>query len=160
MVGRQPLFAPESRSSTGSDEQFAREEDALLGNHQRSTANNVPTSRATLWREIGLFTWAVLATATAIVLAVLFQHQAQAGHGTTKPTAGKRNLVFMVSDGSMYFQVIIFRLGLTPQFCSVVVIFSLSTIIANSLSLQWDRPAFHLLEAFVSTKKVYLSTIL
>jgi alkaline phosphatase len=49
------------------------------------------------WREIGLFVWAVLATAAVIVLAVLFQ---RAGTGTKKTHAsGKRNLIFMVSDG-------------------------------------------------------------
>lgn len=48
-------------------------------------------------REIILFVWALVATAAVIVLAVWMQH----GRDTTPYTkpAGKRNLVFMVSDG-------------------------------------------------------------
>lgn len=48
-------------------------------------------------REIVLFIWALLATAIIIVLAVLLQHNQQTSH-FDKP-AGKRNLIFMVSDG-------------------------------------------------------------
>lgn len=48
-------------------------------------------------REIILFIWALLATAIIIVLAVWIQHKQQTGP-YSKP-AGKRNLVFMVSDG-------------------------------------------------------------
>lgn len=44
-----------------------------------------------------LFVWALLATAIIIVLAVWYQHNQQTGQ-FSKPT-GKRNLIFMVSDG-------------------------------------------------------------
>lgn len=48
-------------------------------------------------REFALFIWALLATATVIVLAVWAQHKEQtSGHGDR---SAKRNLVFMVSDG-------------------------------------------------------------
>lgn len=48
-------------------------------------------------REIILFIWAMLATAVIIILAVLLQHSQQTGR-FSKPV-GKRNLIFMVSDG-------------------------------------------------------------
>ena len=52
------------------------------------------------WKEIGLFAWALLATAVVVVLAVVYQHS-RAGHaskGANIPE-GKKNLIFMVSDG-------------------------------------------------------------
>jgi len=49
-------------------------------------------------RETILFVWALLATAGVIVLAVWTQHQRQTTTPPGRPT-GKRNLVFMVSDG-------------------------------------------------------------
>ncbi|KAL2760931.1 hypothetical protein ACRALDRAFT_1038120 [Sodiomyces alcalophilus JCM 7366] len=48
-------------------------------------------------RQILLFTWALLATAGVIVLAVWSQHNQQTRPKPSPP--GKRNLVFMVSDG-------------------------------------------------------------
>lgn len=55
-------------------------------------------NRASRYREIGFFLWALFATAAVIVIAVWTQH-----NQTTKPRhhgpAAKRNLVFMVSDG-------------------------------------------------------------
>ena len=48
-------------------------------------------------REVVLFVWALLATAIIIVLAVWFQHNQQTGQFSKPP--GKRNLIFMVSDG-------------------------------------------------------------
>ncbi|KAM4062283.1 alkaline phosphatase domain-containing protein [Hirsutella rhossiliensis] len=48
-------------------------------------------------REFALFTWALLATAAVIVIAVWTQHNEQtSAHGDR---SAKRNLVFMVSDG-------------------------------------------------------------
>lgn len=92
----QPLFASDRPSSTHSDDS-ADEEDALLGNRQKTAAET--TSRK--WREFGLFAWALMATAAAIVLAVLFQHQgvSQGETSTPKKQTGKKNLIFMVSDG-------------------------------------------------------------
>jgi len=97
----EPLFASERRDSSIHSEQRAVDEDtALLGNPERATAT--PQSRYGLWRELGLFTWAVVATAGLIILAVLYQHETQGSRSAKpkKPTGlGKRNLIFMVSDG-------------------------------------------------------------
>jgi alkaline phosphatase len=51
-----------------------------------------------LWREIGLFTWAVIATVAVIILAVAFERQQSLKNQPRKPS-GKRNLIMMVSDG-------------------------------------------------------------
>lgn len=56
-------------------------------------------SRAGFWRELGLFTWAVVATAAVIVLAVVSQHHSSPLHEEKPKLNGKRNLIFMVSDG-------------------------------------------------------------
>lgn len=79
-------------------EQEAEAEDAAL--HPAA-----PTVWSVRLREIFLFSWAFLATAGLIILAVFFQHRQQ----TTSPSASsplssstppsKRNLIFMVSDG-------------------------------------------------------------
>ncbi|KAI5277887.1 vacuolar alkaline phosphatase [Ascosphaera acerosa] len=60
-----------------------------------------------LWRQFALFVWATTVTAAFIVLAVYFQHARDTGGGPAsrkRPAsgaapAGKRNLIFMVSDG-------------------------------------------------------------
>lgn len=102
MARQQPLLAPRPSSEASSIRQ-EEEEDALLtglrtnrGQERRGWA---------FWREIGLFTWALVATAAVIVLSVFLQHGSTNGHDTQpswgpggKPT-GKRNLIFMVSDG-------------------------------------------------------------
>ncbi|KAF5013909.1 hypothetical protein FDECE_122 [Fusarium decemcellulare] len=59
---------------------------------------NSKASRNSRLREIGLFVWALLATAAVIVVAIWTQHQQQTKHDRDAPSA-KRNLVFMVSDG-------------------------------------------------------------
>jgi alkaline phosphatase len=92
-------------SQTSGDGDIA-EEDALLTG--RRTGKQAPTSSIgrARWREIGLFVWALVATAIVVVLAVVWQHNSQttragAGdHSTGKDKyGGKRNLIFMVSDG-------------------------------------------------------------
>ncbi|KAL8733427.1 MAG: hypothetical protein Q9181_003574 [Wetmoreana brouardii] len=99
--GDEPLLSQDRPSSDHSDERSVEEEDALLtGQKQQRTWG---WSR---WREIGLFAWAVIATALVILFAVLYQHQQQTsnpspsggGWKNGRPT-GKRNLIFMVSDG-------------------------------------------------------------
>ena len=105
MPGSQPLFAQERRSSATSEEQAAREDDALLGNQRSSDEIELKRrSRAGFWREVGLFTWAAVATAAVIVLAVVLQHQGKSHtqDGKARKPTGKRNLIFMVSDGSMF----------------------------------------------------------
>lgn len=101
---RQPLLAGNRRrSSTASDQRAEAEDEALIGIAKSEQSSH---SRGASWRELGLFIWAVLATATVIVLAVVYQH-----HDVTQkpvdgvPTneegrvSGKKNLIFMVSDG-------------------------------------------------------------
>ena len=100
---QEPLLRSSRPSSDHSSQQIEEEDDLLTGKHKLQAAQK---SRATFWRELGLFVWAVLATAIVIVLAVLYQH-AQASQSKpvsdgeldgSKPS-GKRNLIFMVSDG-------------------------------------------------------------
>lgn len=92
-----PLLAPDRPSSERSFEMSASEEDALLAS-PRSDA--LPRSKSAIWREVGLFVWAVIATAAFIILGVLVQHNSKTSPDdvVSKP-GGKRNLVFMVSDG-------------------------------------------------------------
>ncbi|TEA19935.1 Repressible alkaline phosphatase [Colletotrichum sidae] len=61
-----------------------------------SEADPTPPGPSRL-REVFLFIWALLATAAVIVLAVWSQHRSQTNDGY-RPL-GKRNLIFMVSDG-------------------------------------------------------------
>ncbi|KAJ4424120.1 vacuolar alkaline phosphatase [Gnomoniopsis sp. IMI 355080] len=90
---RTPLLAASRRSidSARSDERAEEEDNAIRG----TSPNREGWS--TRLREIVLFIWALLATAVIIVLAALLQHNQQTGQ-FSKPS-GKRNLVFMVSDG-------------------------------------------------------------
>ncbi|KAL8779403.1 MAG: hypothetical protein Q9213_006953 [Squamulea squamosa] len=99
--GEEPLLSRGGPSSDRSDDRSMEEEDALL------TGQKQPRKQGwAFWREIGLFAWAVIATALVIILAVLYQHQQQTsspkpsggGWKDGRPT-GKRNLIFMVSDG-------------------------------------------------------------
>ncbi|KGY15614.1 hypothetical protein PABG_11267 [Paracoccidioides brasiliensis Pb03] len=91
------------RSSSEHSSIRTGEADALLTGER--TYRDEERSRSSIWRELGLFAWALFATVTVIILAVLYQHQVQknaSGPGKLgpgeKPT-GKRNLIFMVSDG-------------------------------------------------------------
>ncbi|KAI5235167.1 alkaline phosphatase [Aureobasidium subglaciale] len=94
--GEEPMLT--RRPSSHNDER-ATEEDALLTGqrpHRQPSA-----SRWARYREIALFTWGLVATAAVIVLAVVYQHQTSEATPEThreRPN-GKRNLVFMVSDG-------------------------------------------------------------
>lgn len=77
----------------------ANESDPLLSSHDRSDdADNRKAVRHSRIRELGLFVWALVATAAVIVIAVWTQHEQQTRHDRNVPSA-KRNLVFMVSDG-------------------------------------------------------------
>ncbi|EEH11028.1 alkaline phosphatase [Histoplasma capsulatum G186AR] len=86
------------RSSSEHSERSGEEEDALLTG--QPTNRNGERHRSLL-RELGLFAWAVIATVAVITLGVLYQHQTQnklkLDPGTNP--SGKRNLIFMVSDG-------------------------------------------------------------
>lgn len=92
--GQEPLIhRPGSQSS---NERGIEEEDALLTGQAtgKQTPQSTPRSK---WREIGLFVWALLATAAVVVLAVVYQHSTTENADPTPQ--GKRNLIFMVSDG-------------------------------------------------------------
>ncbi|OJD11039.1 hypothetical protein AJ78_08109 [Emergomyces pasteurianus Ep9510] len=92
-----PLLVQRS-SSEHSSERAGEEEDALLTGQP---TNRDGERRRSLWRELGLFAWALIATVAVITLGVLYLHQTQKNpkfDPGTKPS-GKRNLIFMVSDG-------------------------------------------------------------
>lgn len=93
---QQPLFAQDRPSSEVSDERNIEEEDALLAGSRKSQRR--PYGWA-FWGEVGLFAWAVIATILVIVFGVMIhRQQALRSSGSGRPT-GKRNLIFMVSDG-------------------------------------------------------------
>lgn len=100
MARNDPLLA-QRPSSDLSPERSDAEEDALLtGQRIRRNDRRGPT----FWRQVGLFSWALIATAAVIILGVYYQHQQSTGKhdGKWKPRdrpTGKRNLIFMVSDG-------------------------------------------------------------
>ncbi|KAL8810335.1 MAG: hypothetical protein Q9200_002655 [Gallowayella weberi] len=100
--GEEPLLSGRP-SSDHSDERNVEEEDALLTGQKQQQPRRYTWA---FWREIGIFAWAVVATALVIILAILYQHQQQTS--SPKPSGGawkdgrptgKRNLIFMVSDG-------------------------------------------------------------
>lgn len=81
------------------------ERDPLLrdgdGDNQETTDTKSPL-RSSRVREIALFTWALVATAAVIIVAVWAQHVQQTTPTNPPPKTGhngKRNLIFMVSDG-------------------------------------------------------------
>ena len=92
---KRPLFAPGRCASVQSEEHAAQEDDALIGNRQNGL--NASSNLSGFFREAALFTWALIATIIVIILATILQHRSHPGQ-PTKPT-GKRNLIFMVSDG-------------------------------------------------------------
>lgn len=102
-AGDRPLLA----RSSSQDSRSIAEEDALLTGQPTGRRTSGPRTWR-FWREIGLFAWAVVATAAVIIVALLYQKAADTsgGHGDPfhppgKPSdpSGKRNLIFMVSDG-------------------------------------------------------------
>jgi alkaline phosphatase len=101
MSRQEPLLAPRP-SSDRSSMRNAEEEDALLTGER--TGRNQGRGWG-FWREIGIFTWAVVATIVVAILAVLYQNEITHNHSGSKPwgpggkPTGKRNVIFMVSDG-------------------------------------------------------------
>lgn len=94
MPSAQPLFVNERQASEDGE---ADEDTALLG----KSGNGATKDRSKFWRELALFSWASIATAAVIVLAVYSQHLQQGSQpdGKQATPKGKRNLIFMVSDG-------------------------------------------------------------
>lgn len=93
--GDAPLLV--SRPSEGSNEPIAAEEDALLTGEPQQDKKSSPLRT---WGVAGLSIWAVLSTIVMVILAVLY-HQARVDNDKddTPQPKGKRNLIFMVSDG-------------------------------------------------------------
>jgi len=93
--GHEPMLARRPSSQISGDQGIA-EEDALLTGQPDVRER----SRWQRWREIGVFVWAMVMTIVVIVLAVTYEqsqaHQTEEGGG--RPN-GKRNLIFMISDG-------------------------------------------------------------
>jgi hypothetical protein len=93
--GDAPLLV--QRPSAESDEQAAAEEDALLTGERQDDKNSSPL-RA--WGIAGLSLWAVLSTIVLVILAVLYNQARRENAVANLPhPRGKRNLIFMVSDG-------------------------------------------------------------
>ncbi|KAB8074002.1 alkaline-phosphatase-like protein [Aspergillus leporis] len=102
MPREEPLLAPRP-SSDHSSIRNAEEEDALLTGER--THREQQRTKWAFWKDVGLFSWAFIATIAVIVLSVVYQHEASKSHETKQPwgpggkPTGKRNLIFMVSDG-------------------------------------------------------------
>ncbi|KAF2638764.1 alkaline phosphatase-like protein [Massarina eburnea CBS 473.64] len=94
MAGDRPLLSPGSPSSEHSRD--IAEEDALLTGQPTHRNHDGPRTWK-FWREIGLLVWAIIATVLVVVLAVVYQKSVPAKE--PESASGKRNLVFMVSDG-------------------------------------------------------------
>ena len=89
-----PLLA-RNDSDDGSPDCGLQEEEELLTGRRKSLSGE----RRRQWREIALFGWALVATVVAVVLAVVYETSTRGpGSGGPRPE-GKRNLIFMVSDG-------------------------------------------------------------
>ncbi|KAJ5103308.1 Repressible alkaline phosphatase [Penicillium argentinense] len=104
MSREEPLLA-QRQSSERSSIRYAEEEDALLTG-EATGRREEPRRGWRFWREIGMFAWALIATILVIVLAVVYQHEASKSQHQPKDSwgpgdkpTGKRNLIFMVSDG-------------------------------------------------------------
>lgn len=106
MAREEPLLAPRS-SSEQSSLRADEEEEALLAGERTQRQEATQQRRGwAFWREIGIFAWALIATVLVIVLAVVYQHETSKSHHPEKDSwgpggkpTGKRNLIFMVSDG-------------------------------------------------------------
>jgi len=84
-------------SSEISNEQAAAEEDALLTGERQKDKE---TSALRTWGVAGLSLWAVLSTIILVILAVLYNQARRENEVDNSPhPKGKRNLIFMVSDG-------------------------------------------------------------
>ena len=106
MAREEALAPPRLSSDDGSSVRNDEEDYALLTGER--TDHQDKRRAWPSWREIGAFSWAIIATILVIVLAALYPHNSAEPHNhypsnTTwgpggKPT-GKRNMIFMVSDG-------------------------------------------------------------
>ncbi|KAJ9636275.1 vacuolar alkaline phosphatase [Coniosporium tulheliwenetii] len=95
-------MAPSERSllsgrPSSENERDLAEEDALLTGERQARMEPSP-SKWKRWRELGLLVWAIIATAAVIIVAVIYQYKTTE-HSSGPAPSGKRNLIFMVSDG-------------------------------------------------------------
>ncbi|KAI9894106.1 MAG: hypothetical protein M1814_004877 [Vezdaea aestivalis] len=104
MSSQRPLLA--SRASSDHSDERAEAEDALLTGQQTGKSQQRKQYGWKFWREVGLFAWALIATIAVIVVASVYQHNVKSGLSrgqqpvpSVNPPIGKRNLIFMVSDG-------------------------------------------------------------
>lgn len=94
--GDAPLLV-QRQSTENSNEQAAAEEDALLTGERQSDKNS---SSLRTWGVAGLSLWAVLSTIVLVILSVLYSQARRDNAVDNSPhPKGKRNLIFMVSDG-------------------------------------------------------------
>lgn len=105
MARDEPLLAPRV-SSDHSSIRNAEEEDALLLTGERNNRRQPQSRSKNFWRELGLFAWALAATIAVVILAVVYQQRTGRNTHNNSPTwgpggkpTGKRNMIFMVSDG-------------------------------------------------------------
>ncbi|KAK4543352.1 hypothetical protein LTR36_005711 [Oleoguttula mirabilis] len=100
--GQEPLLAQGPASEASNDDALEEEDALLTGARTDGSKKSTAVIVKSRWQEIALFLWALLATVVVVILAVLYQHkQAEkglSGDGSASPS-GKRNLIFMVSDG-------------------------------------------------------------
>ncbi|PCH08166.1 Alkaline phosphatase-like, alpha/beta/alpha [Penicillium occitanis (nom. inval.)] len=106
MSREEPLLAPR-QSSEHSSIRNEDEEDALLTGERTHRSQGGSHRDWAFWRQVGLFVWSLVATMAVVILAVMYQHRVTTQqHGPDdlvwgpggKPE-GKRNIIFMVSDG-------------------------------------------------------------
>ncbi|EED16579.1 alkaline phosphatase Pho8 [Talaromyces stipitatus ATCC 10500] len=108
MSREEPLLAPR-QSSEHSSIRNEDEEDALLTGERTHRSQDGSRRDWSFWRQLGLFVWSLVATMAVVILAVMYQHRVTTqqpgpddlswGPGPGGKPEGKRNIVFMVSDG-------------------------------------------------------------
>ena len=95
--GDEPLLSQRASTDQSDSRAFSDEDDIIY-----TTKTYPSSSPRKRWRETIIFIWALLATAIVLIVAVLYEKQIvdtkNTGGNAFKPT-GKRNLIFMVSDG-------------------------------------------------------------
>ncbi|EFR03067.1 hypothetical protein MGYG_06065 [Nannizzia gypsea CBS 118893] len=93
------MASPDPRPSNDTDRND--EESTLLTGERVNRSIKDDSRRGPhFWRQVGLFTWALVATAIVIVLAIVYQHDHSIPKDPHKARhTGKRNMIFMVSDG-------------------------------------------------------------
>ena len=96
--GDEPLLSRRTSSDQSDNRLFSDEDDSIYTS--KATLPDHPARKR--WREIIIFIWALLATALVLILAVLYERQTSGSGndtGSSSSPTGKRNLIFMVSDG-------------------------------------------------------------